>query len=73
MFFFYFLFHRIFTEYTELKKLWKFSEGLNTLDEIRNNNKVRAHGEKLFRTIDKILHNLTNIDNLIMILTNLGD
>lgn len=45
---------------------------MRTIDQIKSSAKVIAHGEKLFKTIDKAVSSLNNLGELVPILISLG-
>lgn len=63
---------RIFLEHKHLKPLWRFSYGLETMDQMQANQMLKAHGEKLFSTIDVAISMLDDLNSLIPVLIQLG-
>ena len=63
---------RIFIEHKELKPLWRFSNGLETVDQMQGNQMLKMHGEKLFNAIDMAVNTLDDLETLVPILIQLG-
>lgn len=49
---------RLFTDYKEIKSVWKFSEDLDTEDQIIFDPRVRRHGDRLFTSLDLLIGKL---------------
>ena len=49
---------RLFTDYKEIKSVWKFSEDLESGDQIILDPRVRRHGDRLFTTLDLLIGKL---------------
>ena len=65
-------FQRIFIEHKELKPLWRFSKGLDTVEQMNANQMLKKHGEKLFNALDMAVNSLDDLETLVPILIQLG-
>lgn len=70
--FFHFFLLRIFIEHKELKPLWRFSKGLDTVEQMNGNQMLKKHGEKLFNALDMPVNSLDDLETLVPILIQLG-
>ena len=64
---------RIFLEHKDLKPMWRFTNGLETREQMEANKDLLSHGEKVFRTVDAAVNGLDNIEALVPVLVKLGE
>ena len=63
---------RLFTDYKEIKSIWKFSEGLDRPEQITSHPMVRKHGERLFTSLDLLISKLEDLAFTQAMLQQLG-
>ena len=52
--------------------MFKFANNLNTIEEITNSSKARAHGEKIFEAVGLVIDHITDEEYCQTVLRQLG-
>ena len=56
----------------KLKPMFKFANNLNTIEEITNSSKARAHGEKIFEAVAHVVDYISDGEYCQTLLKQLG-
>ena len=56
----------------ELKPVFTFAKGLNTVEDIKASSRVREHGEKIFESVGQVVEYVTDGEYCETLLTALG-
>lgn len=57
---------------SELKAMFSFSKGLNTVDQIKASGKIRAHGESIFEAVGQVVEYIMDAEFVQKLLQQLG-